>query len=297
MKDKDFMPNVERGKPATYTGDKKAKMAAKTNKKWVRLATVFAYVLSVSLAAIILAVYYSLIWKPVKSSGEPNSSSPGQEVTTQVDAASGSPSSPTGPTSTAQSEDMARTGPGSQDSNPKKRSLELKEGLGIRAKAPLFENGAGTPNYSAYTERHSVLEDQGIKSLDLKKENTQEVTVATSFPSPSLAPVIVGANQTPDYDIGATVSTAGTDAPPGISRDREGGPEVQPSKSTAKDAENDPTFRATPAVTETARKAFYSPNSNGESDAAASTSPQPTEEASTDTEQALSKHTSPAGSL
>ncbi|XP_028820994.1 putative transmembrane protein INAFM2 [Denticeps clupeoides] len=43
-------------------------MAAKTNKKWVRLATVFAYVLSVSLAAIILAVYYSLIWKPTSAS-------------------------------------------------------------------------------------------------------------------------------------------------------------------------------------------------------------------------------------
>ncbi|KAK1160517.1 hypothetical protein AOXY_G20747 [Acipenser oxyrinchus oxyrinchus] len=67
MKDRDLMPNMERGKPATYTGDKKAKMAAKTNKKWVRLATVFAYVLSVSLAAIILAIYYSLIWKPVRS--------------------------------------------------------------------------------------------------------------------------------------------------------------------------------------------------------------------------------------
>lgn len=62
------MPNMERGKPATYTGDKKAKMAAKTNKKWVRLATVFAYVLSVSLAAIILAIYYSLIWKPTSGS-------------------------------------------------------------------------------------------------------------------------------------------------------------------------------------------------------------------------------------
>ncbi|XP_061099915.1 uncharacterized protein LOC133129680 [Conger conger] len=68
MKERDFMPNMERGKPATYTGDKKAKMAAKTNKKWVRLATVFAYVLSVSLAAIILAIYYSLIWKPTSSS-------------------------------------------------------------------------------------------------------------------------------------------------------------------------------------------------------------------------------------
>lgn len=64
MRERDYMPNMERGKPATYTGDKKAKMAAKTNKKWVRLATVFAYVLSVSLAAIILAIYYSLIWKP-----------------------------------------------------------------------------------------------------------------------------------------------------------------------------------------------------------------------------------------
>ncbi|KAK7153447.1 hypothetical protein R3I93_011379 [Phoxinus phoxinus] len=69
---------MERGKPATYTGDKKAKMAAKTNKKWVRLATVFAYVLSVSLAAIILAIYYSLIWKPAGStsnSAKPNSTS------------------------------------------------------------------------------------------------------------------------------------------------------------------------------------------------------------------------------
>ncbi|XP_018086718.2 putative transmembrane protein INAFM2 [Xenopus laevis] len=82
MKDKDFMPNTERGKPATYTGDKKARMAAKTNQKWVRLATVFAYVLSVSMAAIILAIYYSLIWMPV-TSGRGNSSSANlsQEVT------------------------------------------------------------------------------------------------------------------------------------------------------------------------------------------------------------------------
>ncbi|XP_067894500.1 uncharacterized protein [Heterodontus francisci] len=76
MRDKDFMPGADKGKPATFTGDKKAKMAAKSNTKWVRLATVLAYVLSVSLAAIILAVYYSLIWKPVKStvSNNPQSS-------------------------------------------------------------------------------------------------------------------------------------------------------------------------------------------------------------------------------
>ncbi|XP_018414772.1 PREDICTED: putative transmembrane protein INAFM2 [Nanorana parkeri] len=82
MKDKDFVTNMERGRPPTYTGDKKAKMAAKTNQKWVRLATVFAYVLSVSLAAILLAVYYSLIWKPVRTSGGPANSSPSPDYFT-----------------------------------------------------------------------------------------------------------------------------------------------------------------------------------------------------------------------
>lgn len=81
MKERDFMPNMERGKPATYTGDKKAKMAAKTNKKWVRLATVFAYVLSVSLAAIILAIYYSLIWKPTSTSSSTGKPGVPEEVT------------------------------------------------------------------------------------------------------------------------------------------------------------------------------------------------------------------------
>uniref|UniRef100_A0A8C3HJ69 InaF motif containing 2 n=1 Tax=Chrysemys picta bellii TaxID=8478 RepID=A0A8C3HJ69_CHRPI len=44
--------------------------------KWVRLATVLAYVLSVSLAAIVLAVYYSLIWQPVRQPTGP--STPGR---------------------------------------------------------------------------------------------------------------------------------------------------------------------------------------------------------------------------
>ncbi|OWF48338.1 Proline-rich protein 24 [Mizuhopecten yessoensis] len=52
-------------KGSSFSADKnKNKMAAKTNKKWVRLATVLAYVLSVSLAAIVLAIYYSLLWDP-----------------------------------------------------------------------------------------------------------------------------------------------------------------------------------------------------------------------------------------
>lgn len=90
MRERDFMPNMERGKPATYTGDKKAKMAAKTNKKWVRLATVFAYVLSVSLAAIILAIYYSLIWKPTSASssvgkpGMPGEVTPSANISTNI---------------------------------------------------------------------------------------------------------------------------------------------------------------------------------------------------------------------
>lgn len=60
-----YRSNASGAKGPTYTGDKnKTKMASKTNKKWVRLATVLAYVLSVSLAAIVLAIYYSLMWKP-----------------------------------------------------------------------------------------------------------------------------------------------------------------------------------------------------------------------------------------
>lgn len=54
-------------KGPTYTSDKnKTKMTSKTNKKWVRLATVVTYVLAVSLAAIVLAIYYSLVWDPAK---------------------------------------------------------------------------------------------------------------------------------------------------------------------------------------------------------------------------------------
>lgn len=56
----------------TYTGDNtKTKMASsKSNKKWIRLATVLAYVLAVSLAAIVLAIYYIFVWDP--SSGQPS---------------------------------------------------------------------------------------------------------------------------------------------------------------------------------------------------------------------------------
>ncbi|CDQ65936.1 uncharacterized protein LOC110505468 [Oncorhynchus mykiss] len=93
MRERDFMPNMERGKPATYTGDKKAKMAAKTNKKWVRLATVFAYVLSVSLAAIILAIYYSLIWKPTSASSPAGKPVVPEEVTASANISTNSSTS------------------------------------------------------------------------------------------------------------------------------------------------------------------------------------------------------------
>lgn len=71
------------GKAPTYTGDKnKTKMASKSNKKWVRLATVLAYILAVSLAAIVLAIYYSVLWEPTdiinpntSTSATPNSTS------------------------------------------------------------------------------------------------------------------------------------------------------------------------------------------------------------------------------
>ncbi|XP_064922558.1 putative transmembrane protein INAFM2 [Columba livia] len=112
MKEKEV--GAERGKPATYTGDKKARMAAKTNKKWVRLATVLAYVLSVSLAAIVLAVYYSLIWQPVRGGGSgpgPAAATPSQPRAAPPAPAFSRPpgSPPAGPTQEAPS--PPRTGP------------------------------------------------------------------------------------------------------------------------------------------------------------------------------------------
>ena len=67
-KGSNYRANADGGtKGPTYTGDKnKTKMASKTNKKWIRLATVFAYIVSVSLAAVVLAIYYSLMWNPDK---------------------------------------------------------------------------------------------------------------------------------------------------------------------------------------------------------------------------------------
>ncbi|XP_074088141.1 putative transmembrane protein INAFM2 [Macrotis lagotis] len=101
MKERDSAP-AERGKPATYTGDKKAKMAAKTNKKWVRLATVFAYVLSVSLAAIVLAVYYSLIWQPVGAGHSGGQSPPHGPSNATAPAPAGTPGAAAGgPNATA----------------------------------------------------------------------------------------------------------------------------------------------------------------------------------------------------
>ena len=54
--------NLQQGnsKPASTN---KTKMQ-KNNKKWIRLITVVLYVVFVSLAAIVLAVYYSIIWRP-----------------------------------------------------------------------------------------------------------------------------------------------------------------------------------------------------------------------------------------
>ena len=73
-KDEDSMTTISKlkdangsGKRPSFSGDRsKAKMASKSNKKCVRLATVFAYVFAVSLVAVGLAIYYSLVWTPGK---------------------------------------------------------------------------------------------------------------------------------------------------------------------------------------------------------------------------------------
>ncbi|KAK1154481.1 hypothetical protein AOXY_G28395 [Acipenser oxyrinchus oxyrinchus] len=63
---RDAEKNGRAFKGPSYPGDQKAKLSANANKKWVRLATVVAYFLCVSLAAVILVIYYGLIWEPVK---------------------------------------------------------------------------------------------------------------------------------------------------------------------------------------------------------------------------------------
>jgi len=65
-----FRSNASVNKGPPFSGGEKSsvktatKMASKSHKKWIRLATVVAYVLAVSLAAIVLAIYYSLMWNP-----------------------------------------------------------------------------------------------------------------------------------------------------------------------------------------------------------------------------------------
>ena len=55
---------------------KPKKMPSKTNRKCIRLATVLAYVVSVSLAAVVLAIYYSLVWSPDMKSSAATTASP-----------------------------------------------------------------------------------------------------------------------------------------------------------------------------------------------------------------------------
>lgn len=141
------MTTMDRGKPATYTGDNKAKMVAKTNKKWVRVSTIGAYVLSVSLAAIFLAIYYSLIWKPVHSAGEiPSGSRPGQGDSTLLGSAETATSHPQA--------DRSKAAP-NQELNLKGRSLESKYSSRLRAKHQIFERVDGVGHTGTQAGGHT----------------------------------------------------------------------------------------------------------------------------------------------
>ncbi|KAK2156830.1 hypothetical protein LSH36_204g07019 [Paralvinella palmiformis] len=97
-KSANYRTNAGGKKGPTYTGDKtRTKMASKTNKKWVRLATVLAYVVSVSLAAVVLAIYYSLMWKPdIKDQATSTPSSHGNVYTTPTELTNSTPTPGTG---------------------------------------------------------------------------------------------------------------------------------------------------------------------------------------------------------
>uniref|UniRef100_A0A914W4K8 Transmembrane protein INAFM2 n=1 Tax=Plectus sambesii TaxID=2011161 RepID=A0A914W4K8_9BILA len=51
-------------KQPVYTSDKRAKFTQRENKKWIRLATVFGYIISVCSPAVGLSIYYIYVWDP-----------------------------------------------------------------------------------------------------------------------------------------------------------------------------------------------------------------------------------------
>uniref|UniRef100_A0A914WHP5 Transmembrane protein n=1 Tax=Plectus sambesii TaxID=2011161 RepID=A0A914WHP5_9BILA len=51
-------------KQPVYTSDKRAKFTQRENKKWIRLATVFGYIVSVCSPAVGLSIYYIYVWDP-----------------------------------------------------------------------------------------------------------------------------------------------------------------------------------------------------------------------------------------
>ncbi|GMR56951.1 hypothetical protein PMAYCL1PPCAC_27146, partial [Pristionchus mayeri] len=57
--------NRSRTKQPVYTSDKRARLTQRDNKKWLRLLTVFGYVVFVSAPAISLSVYYTCVWDPM----------------------------------------------------------------------------------------------------------------------------------------------------------------------------------------------------------------------------------------
>ncbi|OQV20216.1 hypothetical protein BV898_05772 [Hypsibius exemplaris] len=56
--------NNRDGKLPTYTLQKAARMTAKVNHKWVRIASVIAYLIAISMTAVVLALYYILFYNP-----------------------------------------------------------------------------------------------------------------------------------------------------------------------------------------------------------------------------------------
>ncbi|GAV00167.1 hypothetical protein RvY_11054 [Ramazzottius varieornatus] len=55
------------GKAPTYTLQKAARMAARVNHRWVRIASVLAYLVAISSAGVVLALYYIFFYNPYAS--------------------------------------------------------------------------------------------------------------------------------------------------------------------------------------------------------------------------------------
>ena len=151
---------------------------------WLRVLTVVAYVLSVSLAAIVLTVYYALLWTPVPRSAQATSSAPiGLDTIAPLTSASAPHSSPTSSSSFSSSSSpasvssaqtatssKAHTIAGDTFSTPTSSSIAKRSHVSASAATPASHESVASPVFAPVyapapdaTEGSGELEAGGVE--------------------------------------------------------------------------------------------------------------------------------------